>query len=36
MGRVEDISNAILFFISDKNTYITGQNIIIDGGFTNV
>lgn len=36
MGRVEDISNAILFFISDQNTYITGQNIIIDGGFTNV
>jgi 3-oxoacyl-[acyl-carrier protein] reductase len=36
MGKVEDISNAILFFISDKNTYITGQNIIIDGGFTNV
>lgn len=36
LGKVEDISNAVLFFISDKNTYITGQNIIIDGGFTNV
>jgi 3-oxoacyl-[acyl-carrier protein] reductase len=36
LGEVDDISNVILFFISDLNTYLTGQNIIIDGGFTNV
>lgn len=32
----EEISKAVLFLASDQNTYITGQNIIIDGGFVNV
>ena len=35
-AETEDISKVILFLASRLNTYITGQNIIIDGGFTNV
>ena len=31
---VQEIVNSSLFIIHDSNTYITGQNIIIDGGFT--
>ena len=30
----EEISEIINFLISKKNTYITGQSIIIDGGYT--
>ena len=30
----EEIAKAVLFLVSDLNTYLTGQNIIIDGGFT--
>lgn len=30
----EEIANLVLFLISNKNTYITGQTIYIDGGFT--
>ena len=29
----EEIVNLVLFLSSDKNTYITGQSFIIDGGF---
>lgn len=31
-----EISKTILFLASKHNTYITGQNIVIDGGFINV
>lgn len=31
-----DIANVVLFLCSKENTYMTGQNIIVDGGFTNV
>ncbi len=31
-----EITKPILFLLSSYNTYLTGQNIIIDGGFTNV
>lgn len=34
LAKVEDIVPAILFLSSEYNTYITGQNITIDGGFT--
>lgn len=39
VGRFADpaeISRAVVFLASTLNTYITGQNIVIDGGFTNV
>ena len=34
MANPDEIANAVLFLSSDLNTYITGQNIIIDGGFS--
>jgi glucose 1-dehydrogenase len=39
MGRpatVEDIGHAALFLVSDKARHITGQSLIIDGGWTSV
>ena len=32
LGNVEDIGNAALFFASDEAGYITGQQIVVDGG----
>ena len=34
MASTKEIAKIVLFLSSDFNTYITGQNIIIDGGFT--
>jgi NAD(P)-dependent dehydrogenase (short-subunit alcohol dehydrogenase family) len=34
MGKPDDISPAVSFLLSDDSTYITGQNLIIDGGWT--
>ena len=36
LANADDISPAVLFLSSSLNTYITGQNIIVDGGFVNV
>lgn len=35
MAKEEDISNAVSFLLSSEATYITGQNLIVDGGWTN-
>jgi NAD(P)-dependent dehydrogenase (short-subunit alcohol dehydrogenase family) len=38
LGRLatsKEISNVIMFLASDLNTYISGQDIVIDGGFLN-
>ena len=32
LGGVDDIANAALFFASDEAGYITGQQIVVDGG----
>jgi 3-oxoacyl-[acyl-carrier protein] reductase len=34
LGVVQDISNVVMFLASDFNTYMVGQNIIVDGGYT--
>jgi meso-butanediol dehydrogenase / (S,S)-butanediol dehydrogenase / diacetyl reductase len=34
LGTIEDIANTALFLASDESAYITGVNIIVDGGFT--
>ena len=36
MANPEEMGNVILFLSSKENSYMTGQNIIVDGGFTNV
>ena len=33
IAKSDEIANVVLFLCSDKCTYITGQNIIVDGGF---
>jgi 3-oxoacyl-[acyl-carrier protein] reductase len=34
VGKPEDISNASLFLLSDQADYITGTELIVDGGLT--
>lgn len=34
MGEPKDIAGAVAFLASDKASYITGQTIIVDGGWT--
>ncbi|HKZ81727.1 MAG TPA: SDR family oxidoreductase, partial [Pyrinomonadaceae bacterium] len=34
MGKPEDIVNAIMFLAGEQASYITGQNIVVDGGLT--
>jgi NAD(P)-dependent dehydrogenase (short-subunit alcohol dehydrogenase family) len=34
MGEPEDIAPAICFLLSDDASYITGQNLLVDGGWT--
>ncbi len=34
MGLPEEISPTVAFLLSDDASYITGQNLIIDGGWT--
>jgi len=36
MAKPRDISSVVLFMCSDLNSYISGQNIVVDGGFTSV
>ena len=36
MAEVDEISRVVLFIASNLNTYISGQNIIADGGFVNI
>ena len=32
MAKINDLTGALLFLFSDISKYITGQNIVVDGG----
>ena len=34
MGKVEDIAYAMLFLASDEASFVTGAELVIDGGMT--
>lgn len=34
LGRSEEVAEAVVFLASDKASFITGQSLVIDGGFT--
>lgn len=33
-GKPEEVSNGIVFLLSDESSFITGHSLVIDGGFT--
>jgi NAD(P)-dependent dehydrogenase (short-subunit alcohol dehydrogenase family) len=33
MGAMDDIADAVLFLSSDESSYVTGQELIVDGGY---
>jgi NAD(P)-dependent dehydrogenase (short-subunit alcohol dehydrogenase family) len=33
LGRSEDVANAVLFLASDEASFITGENLMVDGGW---
>ncbi len=33
LGRPSDVASAVLFLASDEATYITGENLLVDGGW---
>ena len=35
-GTPEDISRTVLFLASPYNSYMTGQNVVVDGGYVSV
>ena len=34
MAKAEDVASAAIFLVSDASDYITGTNLILDGGKT--
>jgi len=36
MGKPSDISPAVCFMLSDESSYITGHNLVIDGGWVTI
>ena len=34
LGRAEEVASAILFLASDDASFITGAELVVDGGFT--
>lgn len=36
LGTPDEVAELVLWLASPKNTYVSGQNVVIDGGFTRV
>ena len=36
LGQVEEIASLVSWLVSEENTYMSGQNLMIDGGFSRV
>ena len=34
LGTAEEVADAVVFLLSDRATWITGENLIVDGGYT--
>lgn len=34
VGKQEEVAGAVSFFLSDASSYVTGQNLFVDGGWT--
>ena len=33
-GKPEEIAYAVIYFLSDASSWVTGSNLVIDGGYT--
>ena len=33
-GKTEDVANSCIFLLSDASKWVTGTNLILDGGYT--
>ncbi len=34
MGEVEEVADVMLFLVTPRSSYITGQNVVVDAGMT--